>query len=416
MILNFFFLFFILYLKLFQSILINKNYSLVLIGGGLEDNNKEIWNKIIELGGGINKAKFGIITSASENPCCNKSSSWFYYSNMLTLYGAAEVYYIPITINTKENNINKNVINHIKTLTGFFFGGGDQSKIIESFYNNNERIPSPALLAIRETLLSTGGVVAGTSAGTDCQTIYTMITGGNSYESLLYGSKTYWEIDELPDESILTAYGPGGIGLFQYGLLDTHFTNRGRQGRLAVLAMDTISNPLSSLYAYGIDENTALVITGPWNQRQGTIIGERGMFIIDLTSATLEQTNDGLYQEYHNILISRVSHDDIIQWSTTSPTITIPSYKTSLTNREQDIIPNESKDIFGEYNYEFDNLLYSLITSTATSTNGYTLHSSPQFKVKVQKIPNKSQSFDGYDLNGNYQWTYVGLQMDMIVA
>jgi hypothetical protein len=30
---------------------INKHYSMVLVGGGLLDDNEAIWNKIIELGG-----------------------------------------------------------------------------------------------------------------------------------------------------------------------------------------------------------------------------------------------------------------------------------------------------------------------------------------------------------------------------
>ena len=105
-----------------------------------------------------------------------------YYRDLLTKYGAAEVYYIPVTTNTTEQNLNPVVVAHIKTLTGFFFGGGDQLRIIESFYNVNAKIPSPALRAIRQTLYATGGVVAGTSAGTDIQTNDVMITGGESYQ------------------------------------------------------------------------------------------------------------------------------------------------------------------------------------------------------------------------------------------
>jgi cyanophycinase len=92
------------------------------------------------------------------------------------------VYYIPVTVDTPGNNSNPAVVAHVRTLTGFFFGGGDQLRIINSFYNDNARVPSPVLAAIRETLLATGGVVAGTSAGTDCQTDKVMITGGESYQ------------------------------------------------------------------------------------------------------------------------------------------------------------------------------------------------------------------------------------------
>jgi cyanophycinase len=105
-----------------------------------------------------------------------------YYDTLLKLYGAAEVYYIPVTVNTTSENANPDVVEKVKTLTGFFFGGGDQLRIIQSFFNYNAKVPSPVLRAIKETLFATGGVVAGTSAGTDCQTDRVMITGGESYK------------------------------------------------------------------------------------------------------------------------------------------------------------------------------------------------------------------------------------------
>jgi hypothetical protein len=36
---------------------------LICIGGALEDNNTEIYLKIIELAGGVNKARIGLITA-----------------------------------------------------------------------------------------------------------------------------------------------------------------------------------------------------------------------------------------------------------------------------------------------------------------------------------------------------------------
>ena len=134
-----------------------------------------------------------------QDPCCDEDSSWALYQELLTKYGAAEVYYIPVTVDTKGNNSNPEVIAHVRTLTGFFFGGGDQLRIIYSFYNGDPSSPlsddqegsysdlllyepSGVLQAIKQTLLATGGVVAGTSAGTDCQTSKIMITGGESFE------------------------------------------------------------------------------------------------------------------------------------------------------------------------------------------------------------------------------------------
>ena len=43
-----------------------QNYSLVLVGGGLYDNNTAIWDTIVALGGGKGVARFGVVSAASE--------------------------------------------------------------------------------------------------------------------------------------------------------------------------------------------------------------------------------------------------------------------------------------------------------------------------------------------------------------
>ena len=71
-----------------------------------------------------------------------------------------------------------------------------------------------------------------------------------------------WEPREKKDLNALTGYGPGGIGLFGHGLLDTHFANRGRHGRLIQLLVDSSDVTRGAMRAFGVDENTALVVTG----------------------------------------------------------------------------------------------------------------------------------------------------------
>lgn len=76
------------------------------------------------------------------------------------------------------------------------------------------------------------------------------------------GSTVTWEPRELKDGALLTGYGPGGIGLFGHGLVDTHFANRGRHGRLIQLLVDSAGLTRGATRAFGMDENTALVVTG----------------------------------------------------------------------------------------------------------------------------------------------------------
>jgi cyanophycinase len=370
--------------------------------------------------GGKGNARFGVISAASENPCCDEDSSWAYYESQLLKYGAAEVYYIPITVDSVGNNSNPDVVAHIKTLTGFFFGGGDQTRIIASFYNNDERIPSPALIAIKETLLRTGGVVAGTSAGTDVQTINTMITGGASFEGLLNVTQTYWENVELPNENVLTAYGPGGIGLFPYGLLDTHFANRGRFGRFVALAVDTAAQPLGNHFAFGVDENTAMVVTGPWGRRMGSVIGERGVFLADTSLADSFPSESNSGRSVLNVRASRLSAGDEIDLQ--SMRISFAPYKVSMASREKNFVPETSVDIFGEYVFEWDKVIQSLFSSTHASSYGLTKQNKPTgFKVTFSKNPSadleeecKGAGFDGVDpTTGLYAYGYSCLWLDM---
>lgn len=75
----------------------------------------------------------------------------------------------------------------------------------------------------------------------------------------------------------------GGLGLFHGGLLDTHFAERGRQGRLIYLAAVS-----SKPFAFGIDENTAMVVR---NHGQASsfyeVIGQSGVHVFDSSQAEL---------------------------------------------------------------------------------------------------------------------------------
>lgn len=61
----------------------NTGGSLVIVGGGLEANNKSIYGQMIELAGGTDKARFAVIPSASGVP----AQSWVSFSKILMSYG-----------------------------------------------------------------------------------------------------------------------------------------------------------------------------------------------------------------------------------------------------------------------------------------------------------------------------------------
>lgn len=96
-------------------------------------------------------------------------------------------------------------------------------------------------------------VIGGTSAGTTIQQKTPMVTAGESYYGFRDGLNAAKDIDDV-------AYDPaGGFGLFDLPIfLDTHFSCRGRQGRM----MAMISQLHTSLLGFGIDESTAVYVDG----------------------------------------------------------------------------------------------------------------------------------------------------------
>jgi len=73
------------------------------------------------------------------------------------------------------------------------------------------------------------------------------------------------------------------LNLFTYGVLDTHFSQRGRQGRISRLALWT-----SIWLAVAIDETTGLAIeeSSDSNIVNFEVFGEYGVSIFDFKDTT----------------------------------------------------------------------------------------------------------------------------------
>ena len=127
----------------------------------------------------------------------------------------------------------------ITDATGVFFCGGDQSRLRTLVGSRTNEI-------LRDQL-SAGLVVAGTSAGATAMG-RTMILGG-----------------EGPDVSAAAVRTGPGLGLVPKVLIDMHF---GERGRLPRLLSAVAANP--DHLGVGIDENTAILVTGDCFEVLGT--------------------------------------------------------------------------------------------------------------------------------------------------
>lgn len=187
----------------------------------------------------------------------------------------------------------------IEQADAIFFNGGDQSLTLQAL-----RLPdgsaSPELKAITARLQAGKLIVAGTSAGTAVQAggrftekTVPMISNGSSAQALqsgavpaeapLAGCEKNHSCPAALAEDQLTYRAQGGLGLFPFGVTDTHFSERGREARLVRLLSDT-----QTRYGFGVDEATALLVgfnpTAPNNARFA-VLGASGVFIADLAGA-----------------------------------------------------------------------------------------------------------------------------------
>ncbi len=260
--------------------------SLVAIGGGLDPENEPIYREIIDLAG--EEPLICIYGVASSDPQESAES----YERDFVGYGASAIV-VGITVdNAAESTGDDEIVSTVESCNGHFFVGGDQRRITEALLSEDGS-DTPAMVALRQGYLD-GDVVAGTSAGAAALSAV-MISGGSSLDTVLGEGETV----ELQ----------AGLGFVGNVILDQHFIERGRFGRL-VGALATAEIPLGA----GVGENTALVIpdNGVWH-----VVGEGHVGLIETTATT----TDGATSELGETMVSLLSHGD--RFDPASDTISI---------------------------------------------------------------------------------------------
>jgi cyanophycinase len=112
-------------LALLSNLALGSTGGLFLVGGELADNNTAIYGGMVEAAGAAN-ADVAVITSASEDGCCDPDSSWALYSQIFLSYSPRSVVWIPIDVNHTANNRSPAVVANLTRASLYFFSGGDQ--------------------------------------------------------------------------------------------------------------------------------------------------------------------------------------------------------------------------------------------------------------------------------------------------
>jgi cyanophycinase len=225
--------------------------NLIIIGGA-EDKygDRKVLKEVVDLIGGSN-AHLMVLTTATLSP----DEVGYEYRNVFSNLGLRNIDIL--NINTREEaNLFENV-ERIKKCTGIFFTGGDQLRITGILGGTK------AYAALQEAYLK-GIAIMGTSAGAAVMS-NTMIVDGNSNE---------------PAKKYTVKMAPG-LGLLEDAIVDQHFHQRGRIGRLLSAVAE---NP--NMLGIGIDEDTAIRVH---SDAHFDVIGTNAVTIID--GKTIKSSN-----------------------------------------------------------------------------------------------------------------------------
>ncbi|MBP2032360.1 cyanophycinase [Clostridium algifaecis] len=154
-----------------------------------------------------------------------------------------------LNIENRKNAYDKNNMGKIENASLIFFTGGDQLRI-------TSLIGGTPLYSKIKKLYKNGCIFVGTSAGASVMSETMIVTGPD---------------DESPKKCTLKM--APGLGLINGIIIDQHFAQRGRIGRLLV---GIAENPQS--LGIGIDEDTAIIVK---NSSEFRVIGSGAVYVID---------------------------------------------------------------------------------------------------------------------------------------
>lgn len=220
----------------------NQTPTLIIIGGGEDKKaDKRILKEVVRLSG-EDRARIGVITTATSYP----EEVGMEYENLFYDLGAQEVHTLSI-MDRSQSNI-KRKLDSILDYDCLFFTGGDQLKI-------SSIIGGTYFHHMIHKFYDQGKVLAGTSAGASMMSEVMIVEGS----------------DEKAPMKVTINMAPG-MGLIENVIIDQHFNQRGRIGRLLA---GVSQNP--HILGIGIDEDTAIIM----QDNKFSVLGNGVVTVVD---------------------------------------------------------------------------------------------------------------------------------------
>jgi cyanophycinase len=248
---------------------------LIIIGGG-EDRDPGGERRILrEVARHVRGGKLVLATVASREPQGYFADYQRAFADIDDVGELVELY-----VEDRNEAMDRQKLSVLDDAAGIFFSGGDQLRI-------TSQIGDTGIEAKVRALYERGGVVAGTSAGASVMS-ETMLVKGTSKETHRIG-----DLHMAP-----------GMGLIRDVIIDQHFAERGRFGRLLGAVAH---NP--RVLGLGIDEDTAAVVEGD----QFRVIGSGAVYVVDgadVSFCNVAEARADCALSMHDVRVHVLSDDD----------------------------------------------------------------------------------------------------------
>jgi cyanophycinase len=259
--------------------------SLVIIGGHEEKKGEAlILREVARRAGG---GKIVVATLASQEP----EAMWRDYQKAFSALGVRKLEHLDVS--DRETLLRDPQLEVLEDASVVFFTGGGQLRITTVFGGTE-------LCARVQEFYRRGGTLAGTSAGASVMSD-TMLVSGDGDESHRIGSA----LQMAP-----------GLGYIKDVIVDQHFAERGRIGRLIGAVAQ---NP--RFLGVGLDENTAIVVE---REQCFRVLGEGAVYVVDgrsVTHSNLTDEDDNRAMSIYNVRLHVLSQGDDFDLRTREPTM-----------------------------------------------------------------------------------------------
>lgn len=250
-----------------------KRRGTLIIIGGHEDRNPEGDRLILrEVARHIKGGKLVLATIASHQP----EGYFEEYRKGFVDLDVGEL--VELYVEDRCEAADGDKLSVLDDAAGLFFSGGDQLRI-------TSQIGDTGIEDKVRRLYERGGVIAGTSAGASVMSD-TMLVKGTSKETHRLG-----DLHMAP-----------GLGLIRDVIIDQHFAERGRFGRLLGAVAH---NP--RVLGLGIDEDTAAVVEGDMLH----VVGDGAVYVVDGTGVTysnVAEAEPDVTLSMHDVKVHVLAH------------------------------------------------------------------------------------------------------------